>query len=43
MQIGGEGIENLFVNVMLEKKLKRYTFENTPFYVSLLGNGVNKI
>jgi hypothetical protein len=29
---------------MLEKKtLKRYRFEKTPFYVSLLGNGLNKI
>jgi hypothetical protein len=44
MQIGGEDIENLFMNAMLEKKtLKRYRFEKTPFYVSLLGNGLNKI
>ncbi len=32
MQIGGEGIENLFVNMGLGK---------TPFHASLLGKGLN--
>jgi hypothetical protein len=41
MQICGEGIENLLVNIVLEFFFKTYKFEETPFHTSLLGNGPN--
>jgi hypothetical protein len=43
MQIS-EHIENLLMNTLvLEKKtLKKHRFGKTPFYVFLLGNGLNK-
>jgi len=38
MQISGKGIENLVVNMVVEKT----SFKNIRFHVSLLGNGLNK-
>jgi hypothetical protein len=44
MWIDGEGIQNLLVNMELEKKtLKRHNSKKTPFHVSSLGNGLNKL
>jgi hypothetical protein len=42
MQIDGEGVENMFINMMLQKKLQKYTYEKTPFHDTLFGNGLNK-
>jgi hypothetical protein len=43
MQIGGECIEYLLVNMMLAKKTsKRHKYEKTHFHASSLGNGLNK-
>jgi len=42
IQIGGEAIENLFVNMVLRKKLQKNKFKKTQFHASLLGNGLNK-
>jgi hypothetical protein len=43
MQIGGESIENLPMNMVLgKKKFTKQKFEKTKFYASLLGNGLNK-
>jgi hypothetical protein len=36
MQIGGEHIENLLVNMK-----KKHKYKETPFHVSLFGNGLN--
>jgi hypothetical protein len=42
MQIGGEGMENLFVNMVLDRKaLKVHKSKKTPFHASLLRNGLN--
>jgi len=43
VQIGGEGIENMFMNMVLEKtNLYKYAHAKaTPFHPSLLGNGIN--
>ncbi len=42
MQIGGESIENLPMNMILRKRtLTKHKFEKTKFYASLLGNGLN--
>jgi len=45
MQIGKKCIENLFVNIMLKKKvLKNMDLQKkTPFHASLFGNGLNEI
>jgi hypothetical protein len=43
IQIGGESIENLLVNVTLEKKLLKYIDLKKHLSMSLLGNGLNKI
>jgi hypothetical protein len=41
MQIGGENIENMFVNMMLEKKpLKRHKSKNTSLDAYLFRNGL---
>jgi hypothetical protein len=40
MQIGGECIQYLLVNMLLEKKLI-HKFEKTPFHASSLGNERN--
>jgi hypothetical protein len=38
MHIGGKGIQNLFMNIVLLKKLlKRHKYEKTPFHVCYLG------
>jgi hypothetical protein len=43
MQIGGECIEYLLVNMALVKKTsKRHKYEKTHFHASSLGNGLNK-
>jgi hypothetical protein len=43
MQIGGECIEYLLVNMVLAKKTsKRHKYEKTHFYASSLGNGLKK-
>jgi hypothetical protein len=43
MQIGGECIEYLLVNMLLAKKTsKTHKYEKTHFHVSSLGNGLNK-
>jgi hypothetical protein len=43
MQIGGEIIEILLVNIMLEKKtFKNIDLKKKHFHVSLFGNGLNK-
>jgi hypothetical protein len=39
MQIGGKGLENLLMNMVLEKKKLRN--EKTSFYACLLGNMIN--
>jgi len=42
MQIAGENIENLFMNMMLDKnKLKNPRFKRTSFHASLFGNELN--
>ncbi len=33
MQIGGEGIENMFVNIMLKNKLLKYTYPKRYLFV----------
>jgi len=44
MQIGGESIEHLLVNMVLGKRtFTKHKFEKTKLYASLLGNGLNKI
>jgi hypothetical protein len=35
MQIGGENIEILFVNVVLKKNLKKYIDQEKYFFISL--------
>jgi hypothetical protein len=41
--IGGKGIQNHLVSMVLEKKtLKRYKFEKTSFHTSLIGSGLKK-
>jgi len=41
MQIDGEGIENLLVNMMLKNNnLKDTNFKTTPFHTSLRMNGL---
>jgi hypothetical protein len=43
MQIGGECIQNLLVNMFLEKKtLKRHNFGKTPSHAFSIRNGLNK-
>jgi len=43
MQIGGENIENMFVNMMLKKKpLKRHKSKNTSLDAYLFRNGLKK-
>jgi hypothetical protein len=44
MKIGGESIQNILVNMVLEKKkkFKRHKFEKTCFHASSFGNGLNK-
>jgi hypothetical protein len=42
IQIGGEAIENLFVNMVLRKKLQKNKSKKAQFHASLLGNGLNK-
>ncbi len=43
MQICGENIENMFVNMMLEKKhLKRHKSKNTSLDAYLFKNGLKK-
>jgi len=42
MQIDGEGVENMFINMMLLKKLQKYTYEKTPFHGTLFGNRLKK-
>jgi hypothetical protein len=43
MQIGGEGVEILLMNMVLEKNtLKKQKLEKTPFHAFLHGNGVNR-
>ncbi len=37
MQIGGENIENMVMNMMLENK----TLEKAPFHAFLFGDGLN--
>jgi hypothetical protein len=32
MQIDGEGVENMFINMMLQKRLQKYTYEKTLFH-----------
>jgi len=42
MQIGGEDVENLFMNIMSDKnKLKNHRFKRTSFHASLFGNELN--
>ncbi len=42
MQIGGEGFENLLVNMVLKNKtLKGHKSKKTPFHASLFGNGLS--
>jgi hypothetical protein len=42
MQIDGEDIKSLLVNMVLKNKiLKMYRFKKTFFLASLFGNGVN--
>jgi hypothetical protein len=37
MQIGGEGVENMFVNMMLKNKLLKYTYpKRYPFMLVYL-------
>jgi len=43
MQIGGEGIENLLIHMVLEKKkLAKSKPKNTPLCAYLFWNGINK-
>jgi len=43
MQVDEKDIENLFVNTVLGKKIKKkHIFEKTPFHVSLHENKLNK-
>jgi hypothetical protein len=35
MQIGGEGIENLLMNMTVKNNNYKYIFPNTPFHTSL--------
>jgi len=43
MQIGGENIENIFENMVLEKKpLKKHRSKNTSFSAYLFRNGLKK-
>jgi hypothetical protein len=43
MQIDGDSIQNILVNMVLEKKtLKRQKFEKICFDASSFGNGLNK-
>jgi hypothetical protein len=35
MQIGGEGIENLLMNMIVKNNYYKYISPNTPFHVSL--------
>jgi hypothetical protein len=43
MDIGGEGVENLIVNMVLKCIfVKRYKLEKTPSQASLLWNGLNR-
>ncbi len=43
MQIGGECIEYLLVNMVLAKKTsKRHKYEKTHFHASSIGIGLNK-
>jgi hypothetical protein len=42
MQIGGENIENLFMNMMSDKnKFKNHRFKKASFHASLFGNALN--
>jgi hypothetical protein len=42
MQIGGEDIENMFMNMMSDKnKLKNHRFKRRSFHASLFGNELN--
>ncbi len=42
MQIGGEDIENLFINIMSDKnKLENHIFKRTSFHASLFGDELN--
>ncbi len=42
MQIGGEDIENLFMNIISDKnKFKNHIFKRTSFHGSLFGNELN--
>jgi hypothetical protein len=41
IQIGETSIENLFANMLLEKKLEKHRFEKTPFHTYWLGSGLN--
>jgi len=44
MQIGGENIENIFMNMVLEKKhLKKHKSKNTSFSAYLFRNGPKKL
>jgi hypothetical protein len=44
MQIGEKFIQNLFVNMFLEKKtLKRHKFGKTSSHAFSIGNGLKKI
>jgi hypothetical protein len=43
LQIGGENIENMFVNMMLKKKpLKRHKSKNTSLDAYFFRNGLKK-
>jgi hypothetical protein len=43
MQIDKEGIQNLLMNMVLEKKkLKKKQIQKKPIHASSFGNGVNK-
>jgi hypothetical protein len=43
LQIGGENIENMFVNMMLEEKpFKRHQSKNTSLDAYLFRNGLKK-
>jgi len=44
LQIGGENIENMFVNMMLKKKpLKRHKSKNTSLDAYFFRNGLKKL
>jgi hypothetical protein len=42
MQIGGKGIENLLVNMVLEFSLKNLKYKISTFHASFLVNGLNR-